>query len=116
RPAQLLVAPQGLGRIAGGAVVREARGQGRAVLDRLRGALTHERIHRMARVAEQGDATNRPARQRLTVEERPDEARVRRGADAADLRMPALEPGERAAGRRAIGPVLPPPRFVLGLA
>jgi hypothetical protein len=50
------------------------------------------------------DAADRPARQRLAVEQGPDEARVGGGDDALDLRMPALEGGERACDRGAIGP------------
>jgi hypothetical protein len=55
----------------------------------------------------------RPARQRLAIEERPDEAGVGRRDDPADLWMPALEGGERAGDGGTIGPVLAIPRVVL---
>jgi hypothetical protein len=113
-PAQLLVAPQrGHGIIGAG---RETRGQGGAVLDGLGRALGHERVHRVAGVAEQGHPAGRPPRQRIAIEQGPDEARVRRRDDPPDLRVPPLEGGERAGHRRAIGPVLAVPGVVLGPA
>ena len=54
--------------------------------------------------------------QRLAVEERPDEAGVGRRDDPANLRMPALEGGERAGDRGAVSPVLAVPFVVLGPA
>ena len=110
RAAQLLVATQPRSRIAGD----EAGRQRRAILDRLRRALAHERIHRMAGVAEQGDVADRPALQRLAIEQRPYETRIGRGDDPANLWMPAVERDERALDRGAIGPVLAVPRVVLG--
>src|SRR5262245_28420562 len=114
RAAQRLVTPQRL--IGRGVDGGEAGSEGGAVLDCLRGPLSHERVHRMARVAEQGDPADRPARQRLAVEQGPDEARVGRGDDTAELRVPAGERLERPADRRAVGPVLTVPRVVLGPA
>src|SRR2546425_4342582 len=111
--AQLLVATQPRSRIAG-VGGDEAGRQRRAILDRLRRALPHERIHRMAGVAEQGDVADRPALQRLAVEQRPYETRIGRGGDPANLWMPAVERDERALDRGAIGPVLAVPRVVLG--
>src|SRR5471032_1744678 len=48
-----------------------------AVDDRLRGAIGADRIHRMRGIAEQGDAAMAPARQRIAVDHRELEDRVR---------------------------------------
>src|SRR5712691_6765579 len=115
RQAELLIALERRRRIA---VARgnEAAGEGGAVLDRLRRALSHERVYRVARIAEQRRAPDRPARQRVAIEQGPDEAGIGSGDDPADLRMPALERGERPGDRRAVGPVLAVPGVVLGPA
>src|SRR5947208_10843311 len=113
-PAHAFIAVKRVGDV--GAASDQTGGQGGAILDGLRRALAHERIHRVARVAEQGRAADRPPRQWLAIEQGPDEARIRGGDDPPHLGMPALERGERAGDRRAIGPVLAVPRVVLGPA
>jgi len=47
----------------------------------------------MARVAEQGRAVDRPSRQWLAIEQRPDEAGLGGRDDPSDLWMPAIERG-----------------------
>ena len=84
-----LVPPQRRGNIV--AAGRKARRQRRAVLDRLRRTLAHERIHRVARIPQQRRPADRPARQRIAIEQRPDEAGLRRADDPPDLRMPSVE-------------------------
>src|SRR5262249_10650313 len=114
-PPQVFVALERLGWIVG-AAGDEARGKGGAILDGLRRALSHERIHRMARVTEQGRAADGPPWQRLAIEQSPDETRLGGADDPPDLWMLALERGERAGDGGAIGPVLPVPDVVLGPA
>src|SRR5690242_20113265 len=70
----------------------------------------------MTCVAKQRHTADRPARQRVAVEQRPDEAFVGGADDAADLRVPALECGKRALDSRAVRPVLAIPFIVLGPA
>ena len=70
----------------------------------------------MAGIAEQRRAADRPARQRIAVEQGPDEAGLGGGDDPADLRMPAGKGGERTIDCRAVGPVLAVPGVVLGPA
>src|SRR5260370_42249672 len=115
RQTQALVMPQRLGRITG-AGGDEAGSERRTILDRHRRALAHERVHRVASVAKQCRAADRPVRQRLAIEQRPDEASVGRGDDAPDLWVPALEGGEGTGDRGAVGPVLAVPAVVLGPA
>src|SRR5262249_3071068 len=111
-PPQAFIVLERLGRIVG-AAGDEARGKGGAILDALRGALSHERIHRMAGVAEQRRAADGPPWQRLAIEQRPDETRLGGADDAPNLWVPPLERGERASDGGAIGPVLPVPGVVL---
>jgi hypothetical protein len=65
------------GRVVGTAG-DQAGGERGAILDGLRGALSHERVHRMARVTEERRAADRPSRERLAIEQRPHEAGSRR--------------------------------------
>src|SRR5262249_59940443 len=67
-------------------------------------------------VAEQRRAAERPARQRLTIEQRPDEAGLGGGDDPANLPVPSIEGGEGAGDGDTIGPVLAVPGVVLGPA
>ena len=80
----------------------QAGGERGAVLDRLCRALSHERVHWVTGVAEQRCAAYRPSRQRIAVEQGPDEAGLGGGDNAADLRVPALEGGERAGDGGAV--------------
>src|ERR1700730_11742652 len=107
--------PQRLGRITG-AGGEEAGSERRAILDRHRRPLAHDRVHRVAGVAEQRRAADRPTRQRLAIEQRPDEAGVGRGDDAPDLWVPALEGGEGTGNQGAAGPGLAGPAVVLSPA
>ena len=75
-----------------------------AVLDRLCSALGHERQHRMAGIAEERRAPDRPAFERRPVEERPDERLVDRGEDPAYLLMPAFVLGKRGRDVALVGP------------
>ncbi len=70
----------------------------------------------MAGVAEQSGPAARPDRQRISVEERPDEAGLGRPGDAPDLRVPVGKRGKRPLDRGAVGPVLAVPLVVLGPA
>src|SRR5260370_5686642 len=59
---------------------------------------------------------DRPARQRVAVEQGPDEAGFGRRNDGSDLLVPARKGSERSRDRGAVGPVLAVPFVVLGPA
>ena len=107
----VLVATQRAGHVAVG--IGEAGGQRRAVLDGLGGSLGHERQHRVASVAEERHSSGRPALEWDAIEQRPDERLVDGTEDRADLRVPALEGGERVRHLAPIGPGLAGPRVLL---
>jgi hypothetical protein len=111
REAHRFVPAQCRGGIGPGA--GEAGGEGGAVLDGLSGSLGEEREHGVAGVAEQRDASGRPAPERGVVEERPDERLVHGGDDGADLRVPALERLEHVGDVAAVGPGLAGPGVLL---
>jgi hypothetical protein len=67
----------------------------------------------VAGVAEQRHAAGRPARERRAVEQRPDERLVDRTDDLVQLRVPALEGGQRVGDVAAIGPRLARPVVLL---
>jgi hypothetical protein len=73
-------------------------------LDGLRRALAHERKHRVTCVPEQRDATDRPARHRRAIEQRPDERLVDCPDDLAHLRVPTLESGEGVGDLATVSP------------
>src|SRR3954469_24376512 len=68
------------------------------------------------RPPQEGAEAYRPSRQRVAVKQGPDETGLGRGVDAADLRVPALEGGERAGDGGTVGPVLAVPGVGLGPA
>ena len=82
----------------------EAGGERRAVLDCLRSALSHERQHRMAGIAEERRAPNGPAFERRPVEQRQDGHLIDRGDDGAYLGVPAVELGKRGRDVDLVGP------------
>src|SRR6516165_6350200 len=59
---------------------------------------------------------DRPARQRIAIEQGPDEAGLRRRDDRSDLLVPVRKGDERPRDSGAIGPVLAVPAVVLGPA
>ena len=87
----------------------QAGGDRHRVLDRLRAALAHERQHRMAGVAQHGDAAKGPALDRRAVEHRPDEGLVHRVDDALHLRVPAGIGGAQVVDAAGLGPGLADP-------
>ena len=101
RQAQGLVAAQSLDRIA---QAREYAGKRRAVLDRLRRALRQERQHRMAGIAKQRHAVDRPARQGRAVEQAPDENLVHGRDQRTHLLMPAGVESAQIGGIAPLGP------------
>src|SRR4051812_45944572 len=114
RQAQPLVALERSGRIV--RPLPQTGAERGAVLYRLCRALSHEGVHRVAGIAEQRRAAYRPSRQRVAVEQGPDETGLGAGDDAANLWVPALEGGERAGDGGVVGPVLAIPGVVLGPA
>jgi hypothetical protein len=81
----------------------DCRQRGR-ILDRLRRALCHEREHRVAGIAQERRAAGRPARERRTIEQSPDEHVLHRSDDRPHVRVPVRIGGERIRDLAAVGP------------
>ena len=93
--------------------LRQTLGQRRPVFDRLRGALSHEREHGVAGVAQEGHSAHGPARHRRSVKQGPQGDLADSLKNAADLRVPPGERGERGGDLTPVVPGLAGPGVLL---
>ena len=97
-------------RLGAEAARGEPVGEADGVEDRLAGAVRAARIHRMRRVAEQRDAAEAPARQRILVDHRIGEhglGRADQRGDVEPVEVPVGEGGEEVVEAAARVPVAP---------